>query len=473
MIKSPIRVIENIGCYCSEENGDFIIGQSLDGYVTLSVNDNNTYIPYICKSADTKTWEIGIGLIQVAGNKVVVRRNKIIKKSTNEVQFTGTNNRFFVFANEHNFNVALNNCIVIESDRVLDNIRATYIVDGSDQVVCSLPSAKENQGLCIDFKNVSSNITTIKDNNKRFYCDKNSYIKLISNGIEWVELFATNPSAVSYGIQSTSNTFTTQSVAAFGYEGSLQYNNNNTLDGSEIIINSGLLLVGNNNGNPIDSQNIVPLSAHKDIVFNNTNGSGNFIAKGLANKNMIFTADGKLGINMPSGIMPQTSLHIVNHGCQEGLRLENRNSCYPANLTLYHKPTTLPPSGSIISTINLSCKNQSNVQINYSQLRSKAISYDSSYSSGELALAIQKNGSLFEALRINPTGFLVSVNNNSISITDNYISLNGPVRLSQTAPSGSILMSDDNGNLILTSIVNSSIMNVIDGQIVSFTGVCT
>lgn len=471
MIKSPVRVIENIGCYCSIDNGDFIIGQSLDGYITLSINDNNTYIPYICKSADMQNWEIGIGLVQTLGNKVVVKRNQVIKKSSDNPTFTGSNNKFFVFANEYNFNVALNNCVILTSDATLDNVRTTYVIDGPQPLSCHLPSAQSNQGLCIDIKNLSVYTTTIKDEKKSFSCDRNSYIKLISNGEEWIELFATNPSSSAYGIQS--QTFSTQSVDAFGYEGSLQYNNNNVLDGSEIVINSGLVLIGNTDGDPTNSQNIIPLSTHKDTVFNNSNGSGNFIVKGLNNRNMIFTADGKLGINIPSGLMPQTSLHVVNYGCQEGLRLENRNSCYPANLTLYHKPTTLPPLGSIVSTVNLACKNQSNVQINYSQLRSKAISYDSSHSSGEFAIAIQKNGSLFEALRINPTGFLVTVNNNSISITDDYIGLNGSVRLNQSAPSGSILMSDNNGNLILTSIVNSSIMNVIDGQIVAFTGVCT
>jgi hypothetical protein len=479
MIKSPIRVVENIGSYCHETNGRLVLGEILDGYAGLSINHNNTYIPYICKSFDLKNWEIGIGLVLVVDSKVVVERIQIIKKSSENYQFVGNNNLFYVFANEYNFNTGLNNCVILEATTELSNIKCTYVKNNDSNNQYDLPSSSNNQGLTLEFKNSSdSRLNLHNTNNGEIYsCDPGEYIKLISDGKSWIKLYSVMDSlgVVSLSTEDQSNYFGTQShVEASGIYGSIQYNNNGSFDGSSLVISSGLLLLGSNSTNPSSAQNIIPLSlSNNDTVFNNTNSSGNFVVKGLGDKNLIFTKDGRLGLNIPSGSLPQTALHVLSYACQEGIRLENRNSCYPANLTLYHKPSTLPSNGSIVSTINLSSKNSANAQVNYAQLRSKIVNSDSVSSSGEFAIAIQNNGSLVEALRINPTGLVASVGNNSIIISNSSIQLNGALRSNQVAASGSFMMSDGSGNLILTSINNSPIISLLDGGIVTFTGVCS
>jgi len=419
MIKSPIRVVENIGSYCHETNGRLVLGEILDGYAGLSINHNNTYIPYICKSFDLKNWEIGIGLVLVVDSKVVVERIQIIKKSSENYQFVGNNNLFYVFANEYNFNTGLNNCVILEATTELSNIKCTYVKNNDSNNQYDLPSSSNNQGLTLEFKNSSDSHLNLHntDSGEIYSCDPGEYIKLISDGKSWIKLYSVMDSlgVVSLSTDEQSNYFGTQShVEASGIYGSI----------------------------------------HGD-------------------KNLIFTKDGRLGLNIPSGSLPQTALHVLSYACQEGIRLENRNSCYPANLTLYHKPSTLPSNGSIVSTINLSSKNSANAQVNYAQLRSKIVNSDSVSSSGEFAIAIQNNGSLVEALRINPTGLVASVGNNSIIISNSSIQLNGALRSNQVAASGSFMMSDGSGNLILTSINNSPIISLLDGGIVTFTGVCS
>jgi hypothetical protein len=121
----------------------------------------------------------------------------------------------------------------------------------------------------------------------------------------------------------------------------------------------------------------------------------------------------------------------------------------------------------------LSSKNSANTQINYAQIRSKIINSDASYSSGEFAIAIQNNGSLVEAFRLNPTGLNITVKNNSINMTENHITLNGNVKFGQNPSSGNILVTDSSGNLVLTNISSSPIISVLDGPVVVFTGVCS
>ena len=424
MIKSPIRIIENIGCYCSEKDGLFIIGSSLDGYATLLSSHQNTYVPYICKTNDHSDWEVGIGLVKTNNSRIGVERIKVIKKSDPNKVFEKEDNLFFVFANEYNFSTGLTNCIFLEDNYTIPNISCEYIYSNLDTNSFDLPSAEENQGLSLGFKNIGNNNLVLYSKDKDYTCGPNEYIKLISTGSSWIELYSTN-------------------------------------------INQAVFKTNQ------EEYPAIPFSSMSGFSSLNYNSSGNFVVTGVADKSLIFTSDGKLGLNIPSGSLPQTALHILNYACHEGIRLENRNACYPANLTLYHKPSVLPANNSVVSTINLSSKNSANAQINYSQLRSKIINSDVSSSSGEFAIAIQNNGSLTESFRLNPTGLNISVKNNSISMTENYIMLSGNIRTDQVSNSGSILISDASGNLILTSISSSPIINVLDGPTIVFTGVCS
>ena len=246
-----------------------------------------------------------------------------------------------------------------------------------------------------------------------------------------------------------------------GNSGSLQYNNNGSFDGSNVYVgNDNKVLLGSDEEG---SANIVlPTSGLFNTVFNNSRNNVDFIVKGNSDKNLYFGYEGRLGLNMPSGARPQTSLHIINNSCQEGIRLENRNQCYPSNLTLYHKPSATIDAGSVVGTINLSAKNSNNNQVQYVQLRSKALSFASNFTKGEFAVAIENNGAQIEQLRVNSSGVYVT---NSLYASN--------LKLSTPTTSGNLLISDNNGNLVLTNVNNSPIIDLLDDGVVVFTGVCT
>ena len=173
-----------------------------------------------------------------------------------------------------------------------------------------------------------------------------------------------------------------------------------------------------------------------------------------------------------------STLHIINTACGEGIRLENRNQCSPANITLYNKPQQLPDAGSIVSTINLSSKNSINQQIEFAQVRGRALSSVTNATSGEFSIAINSVNNQIEVLTANAQQTNIIAGANRLRVSTSGIDLIGNVRLSSLkwslpASSGQILISDGNGNLVLTNVSNTPIMNILDGDIVVFTGVCT
>ena len=168
---------------------------------------------------------------------------------------------------------------------------------------------------------------------------------------------------------------------------------------------------------------------------------------------------------VPTTVSPDSlsTLHVVNTLCGEGIRLENRNQCSPANITLYHKPSTVPTNNDIVSTINLSSKNSTNNQVDYAQIRSRALNATSPSTSGEFSIAVNNtSNNLVEIFKVNRDGCYVS----------GVISASS-FKLSVPTTSGNILMSDNSGNIMLTSVVNTPIINLIDGGVVVFTGVLT
>lgn len=463
-----IKIYDNIGSKFSVENSLLLIGASLSGFRTLGSEHIDSVVPYLLKNKDL--WETGLGLVRSIDSKIYVERIKTVRSSSNDniVDFSNSNvndNHFYVFANEFNFNTNFSRVIKVSDSEFLDNVSSTYLVEPSDKnIELALPDAVENPGLVLDFKTNSSDyICKLLFGNKNIILVKNSYCRVISDGAEWIELInATEDEAASLYISglAQSNLFTTQSDPQ-GNPGSLQYNNGGVFAEAPVYVgpNKKLLL-----GNIIESNAhaVLPTSGNFSTIFNNQNRSSDFIVKGSGDKNLFFGYEGRLGLNIPEGSRPQTSLHILTNSCQEGLRLENRNQCYPANITLYHKPNSVIQPNSTIGTINLSAKNSSSNQVDYVQLLARSNSHTTNAAKGEFAIRIEDSNNKIEALKINSSGTFISNNL--------YV---GALKYSVPTTSGNLLMSDGSGNIILTNINNTPIINLLDDGVVSFTGVCT
>lgn len=466
-MNKTIKIYDNIGSKFSTESGLLLIGTSLSGFKTLSLEHANSVVPYLLKNKEV--WETGLGLVKSLNNKIYIERLKISHSSNNNeiVDFGNLNsedNKFYVFANKLNFDNGFHNAITVSTDQELDSTTATYLVDLVDNLELKLPSALDRPGLTLEFK------TNDSDKFCKLVCDaqsmvlfKNSYVKIISDGKEWVELIHIMQENGGLSVSGLSNSEIFSSLASdpAGNPGSLQYNNGGVFGEAPIYLgpNKKLLL-----GDILESnaQAILPTSGNYSTVFNNLNNNADFIVKGSGDKNLFFGYEGRLGINIPINARPQTSLHIVSNSCQEGIRLENRNQCYPANITLYHKPNSTIQQNSTIGTINLSAKNSSSNQVDYVQLVARANSYTSNATKGELAIRIEDSNSKIEALKINSSGTYI---NNSLYVSS--------IKYNTPTTSGNILISDGSGNIILTNVNNTPIINLLDGGIVSFTGVCS
>ena len=497
-----IKIYDNIGSKFTQENNDLLIGASLSGFKTLSIQHCDSVVPYLVKNKEE--WETGLGLVKSLNDKIYVERIRIIRSSNNDsqVDFSDLNsedNRFYVFANEFNFSTNFHNAVQVSEDSTLESISATYLVDGQDNLELTLPSASEKPGLTLEFKtNSSDKFCQLLSDNSPIILLKNSYIKLISNGSEWVELIHITQEEGGLSVSGLSNSELFSSLASdpAGNSGSLQYNNGGVFGEAPIYLgpNKKLLL-----GDILESnaQAVLPTSGNYPTIFNNQNLASDFIVQGSGDKNLFFGHEGRLGLNIPIGARPQTSLHIVTNSCQEGLRLENRNQCYPANITLYHKPNSIIQQNSVIGTVNLSAKNSSSNQVEYVQLLARANSYTTNATKGEFAIKIEDSGAKIEALKINSSGTFISnslyinslkytspTTSGNVLMSDSsgnvmFSSINNiPINISalkytQTASSGNVMISDGNGNIILTNVNNTPIIDLLDGAVVAFTGICS
>jgi hypothetical protein len=97
----------------------------------------------------------------------------------------------------------------------------------------------------------------------------------------------------------------------------------------------------------------------------------------------------------------------------------------------------------------------------------------------ELALTVDKAGVGVDAVVVNADRTTISAtNNNSLSVSSSGIYVNGSINLSSlkwsgSSASGLFLMSDSSGNIVLTNINNSPIINLLEPTLIVFTGVCT
>jgi hypothetical protein len=475
MINSPIKILDNSGCSFTNENGQIILGQPVNGFRPIGSADLGSTISYLCKNKNS--YEVGIGKVVSNNDKILLDRIKVLQSSSDNqpIEFgNDSSNAVYSFANSYNFRTGFNNLISHNSDFNIQPINATYYVGLLlDNVSSTLPPAKDNQSLCLEFKTTSGSKTfTLLDDAGKIVLvlAGNKYSKLICTGEDWVEL----KDESSYSSQN----FTSLSYEAALPENSLQYNVGGSLSGSNLYIGlNNKLLFGSSTEE--SAQAILPTSGSYPLVFNNLRTNSDFIVKGSGDKNLFFGYDGRLGLNIPSGVRPQTALHIVNSSCSQGVRLENRNQCYPSNITLFHKPSQVPDAGSIVGTIDLSSRNSNNSkEIQFSQIISKALSSTVNATSGEFAVAVNRVNSQIEVLTANSQQTNIIAGTNRLKVSTSGIDLIGDVRLSSLkwnlpASSGQILTSDGNGNLVLTNVSNTPIINVLDGDIIVFTGVCS
>ena len=472
MINSAINILDNTGCYFISKNDYFIIGDNLAGYSNISKNYLNCTLSYLCKNKEK--YEVGIGRIEYVDDKLVLKRISILLSSSNNnpIDFgSDNNNHLYSFANSYNFKTAFNNFISIGGTFNVNNIRATYLVDLSEPAFATLPLAQDNRSLVVEFKTTLGTNTLQINHNNKIICilPSNSYTKFISTGLDWLEL-KDNSSSI-FKASSISNNYSTMSTTVEGNSGSIQYNSGSLLSGSDAYFVNNKILFGSNNQD--DCFAVIPTSGNLNTIFNNTRTISDFIVKGSGDKNLFFSYDGKLGINIPSGVRPQTSLHIINNSCGEAVRLENRNQCFPASITLYHKPSILPQNNSVIASINLSCKNSSNIQADMVKMQARTLSSNANSTSGELAILVNNSGNMIENLTINPYSTNIKASNNILSVSLSGIYINGDVKWNNISTSGLLLMSDNNGNVVLTDPEYSSIIKLLEPDFVTFTGIIT
>ena len=482
MINNPINIIDNIYCKFHCANNDFVIGAGIGGYNSLSSSDIGKTISYLArninKSLDSE-WEIGIGQVFAVDTFVVVRREKVLSSSNNNKIITFSNlsdPSFCVIPNQYNFHTGFNNIITKNSDFDVDTIKTTYYIDNTlNDVVATLPSAADNQGLIVEFKTIDSNNLvvvypsgndSIDDQDHILLSSAKPYTRLASTGYNWIELVnnvvTIQENKETRSFESIPRRMMPLSIGAQGSPGgnplSLQFNATSGFDGlSAYYVEPNLLIGGNTISTALD---IIPLSNHNDIIFNNLNGSGNFIVHGLPSKNLFFDSVGKLGINIPSGLKPAAALHINNNGCTDGIRLDNKNSCYPATLTLFHRPSTIPLADSIASIINLAGKNSVNNQVNYVQLKSKILNSTIGSSQGQFVVSVENSGQMVDLMSIGPNRFSVTIGVSSIDLSPSGTTISGPIKLSNLDLDGGIIafsgLSSDNSPSLTVTPTNSS-----------------
>ena len=439
MINSAIHIFDSIGCSFTVKNGQLVIGSPLKGYKSLDVSHIGSYIPYLLRNYPENKdieWEVGIGQVIEDTINIKIDRTKIVRSSNNDLMVNlseSNKSEFYIFANESGFNTGFNNVILKDSDFTIDNIQATYLLDSTSNIINGiLPEPNNNQNLIIELKIISGdNPIYIKENNGHILFTLNStdrYVRLVCSGSEWFRINDQyTPQYYNNNAEDT-QTFGIMSVNGSGIPGgsslSFQYNNSSAsgFDGANIFYGSGnKLLLGSDT--EATARAILPSSGNFDTIFNNSSVSGNFIVKSSGDKSLFFTYDGRLGLNIPSGARPQTIFHLVNTICQEGIRLENRNSCHPANITLYHKPNSSISNGSVVSEINLSAKNVDGNKVDYTKIRSKALDTSSSDPRGEFSVVVATTAAGVELLRINPASAYVGYSSNQLLLTSGVSSI--------------------------------------------------
>lgn len=476
MINSYIKIPDNVGTSFEIVNGNIILGNPQSTYVGLAASDVGHYIPYYIKNllpGDITEWETGIGKVI---STTIVERVKVSASSNNNnlviFSFGGTKT-FFVYPNTYSSNLAYNNLISVSGVFSIPEVRSTHLVDLSLTSSSGLlPSASGNRGLIIDFKlqdRAINNSLIIKPSGNELIDGQSSivlnsddaYLSIVSDGSNWIEL------------QDNLNTI---GLSASGYpqgsNNSIQYKSNATSFGGSNIFydaqNNGILF-----GSASVSSADISISSSGNTVFNRNKKNIDFVVNGSGNKNLLYSSTGKLGLNLPSGVQPQTLVHVIGNGCDTNLKLENRNACSVPKITLYHKPSTVLDNNSEISSIHLSAKNSSGSETDYVQLKAFAVSPNSSGPKGSFVLSVNDNNLMLNSLNINPTGILFKTNNKELLlssqsgvVSDNFV-VGSSVLLPFINHSGCILALGSNSSIVDSGYTTEDLLQISEKASIS------
>lgn len=423
MANKLTKVFDNIGFNFQTIDNKIIPTKELSGFNTLNQNHVGYYIPYICRNKKLGLLEIGIGDVQNnnVGQLVVVKHKVVVSSNNNTYVNFGndSNNEFFIFANQSIFNTSISNVIVLDTDSVIDTSSAIYLADCSERSLsATLPAIINADNLIIEFKNIApAHNLVIRDNKGSSVAildDVKNHIRLVSNGSAWIALDSdTSINTVSTLSQEPS--FSAQS-SPHGDDFSFQYKEGSDFTGSNMYwdsVNNQLLLGADNS---TDAHSVIPTSGSNPLYINQQKLNSDFIVYGSGNRNLFFSYDGRLGLNIPSGSRPSTIFHVVNTICQEGFRLENRNACHPANITLYHKPSTAISNGTVVSQINLAGKNSDGNRVDYGVIEASAINASSTSAEGGVQLKIAAVGTGIKVFDSNYSATTVGYSGNNLTI---------------------------------------------------------
>jgi len=456
------KIFNNIGFFCSNINNYFISNKTINGYQTLDNSSIGYYIPYLVRNIkDNFKWEIGVGQIKNIDGKICVERVEISSSSKNnqKVNFTGNENEFYLFVNNSNFNSSFNNVILKNDHFNIDNVTSIYLVDNSEKSIdCVLPTPNDARNVVVDVKALHSNHNVIiRLNDGKILESINDSIRLVSDGQSWYVMNSLD-SSINFNQLSNDDSFNILS-SPNGDDYSFQYKDGNNLAGSNLYWSSGnsnQLLLGSDNEN--NAHSIIPTSGSQPTIFNKDLTASDFIiyGSGQLHKNLFFSYDGRIGINIPSGSRPQTIFHVVNYSCSEILRLENRTSCQPAKLTIYHKPSSSLANNSVCSILNLAGKSDSGAQTDYALVR--GLASDPVNRHGGLVLSVASGNNQQNLVSGDLSNITIGYNNSRQLISNNgNISLSGSNITSIASSSATIgtnnakIIFDNNTNNILYS----------------------
>lgn len=389
------KIFNNIGFLCSVSNNTFIQHNAINGYKALEQDTIGYFIPYLIRNIkDGYKWETGVGEIQYSDGLLVVKRIEVTNSSNNNkpVNFIGNENEFYLFVNNNNFNSSFNNVIVKNDHFTIDNVTSIYLVDNNDKNIdCVLPDPKKARNIVIDIKALSSahNII-IRDCDGLIFESTSTSTRLVCDGQAWYSLNQNDQLNFASLSDDSFSSLSNPGGAAYSF----QYNDgSNGLLGSELYWSSGntnKLLLGSSSESL--AHTVIPTSGSANTIFNQDLQPSDFIVYGSGQpyRNLFFSYDGRVGINIPSGSRPQTIFHVVNYSCSEILRLENRTTCQPAKLTVYHKPSSLS-NGGVCSILNLAGRDVNNNQKDYATIYS--IASDTTNGNGGLVLTVSSGSS--------------------------------------------------------------------------------
>jgi hypothetical protein len=469
MINSYIKIPDNVGASFEIVNGRFILQAPEPTFVGLDASLIGHFIPYFAKnllSTGATEWEAGIGKVI---STTIVEREEVSGSSNNDelvfFSFGGTKT-FFVYPNQYSVDLGYNNLITSTGVFNIGDVRSTYVVDlSTNHASGTLPVASGNRGLILDFKAYNRNNKDLHiiassgdliDGSASLTIDyDNAYTSLVSNGSGWIELKNEVNLNIDPDLMGTPQ----------GPNGSIQYKVNSTsFGGSNIYYSnaSNSLLFG---GTGSEQSADTVISGSGTTIFNKTSKNTDFIINGSGNRNCIFDASGKIGLNLPSGAKPATLLHIVGQGCDSNIRLENRSSCSTPKLVLYHKPSTTLDSGSLVGSIHLAGKNSVGSEIDYSQIRTRAISSQASSPSGELVVSINNGGSSLDSLTVNSDSVAIRNKNRQLQISTSgviadKIVVSDSLHLLPLSISGSILSVGQSGILESAGYTKSDLASI-------------